>query len=68
MAEKRRPFLLVETKTSDPRVDPALKKFQTQLQVPAVQLTQEGEGYRKFKNGDQTILVVPAHLWLPRLP
>ena len=68
VAEKRRPLLLVEAKASETHVEPAFKKFQDQLRVPAVQLTGECAGFREISNGDQMILVAPAHLWLPRLP
>ncbi len=68
VTEKRRPVLLVEAKAGETRVEAALRKFQDQLKAPAVQLTNEGEGFRKVTNGDQTILVAPAYMWLPRLP
>jgi predicted AAA+ superfamily ATPase len=68
LTEKRRPFLLVEAKMSENDPAAALKKFQRQLNVPAVQLTNQGTGFRKTTNGNQSILVTPAHLWLPRLP
>lgn len=68
LTEKRRPLLLVEAKRSETDVAPALRKFQGQLGVPAIQLIEGGEGFRKIKNGDLTVLVVPARMWLPRLP
>jgi hypothetical protein len=68
IADKRRPLLLVEVKRSDPQPSPALKKFQAQLRVPAVQITDEGETFRTVPNGEQTILVAPAWRWVPRLP
>ena len=68
VTENRRPRLLVETKATETSVDTALKKFQEQLGVPAVQLTSEGTTFRRISNGDHTILVAPAPLWLPRLP
>ena len=67
IAEKRRPLLLVEAKAADTQIAPALKLFQNQLQVPAVQLLAEGETFRRVPNGDQNILVTPVHLWVPRL-
>nr|VFJ48826.1 MAG: hypothetical protein BECKFW1821B_GA0114236_100451 [Candidatus Kentron sp. FW]VFJ57056.1 MAG: hypothetical protein BECKFW1821A_GA0114235_10674 [Candidatus Kentron sp. FW] len=62
------PFLLVEAKLSDTEIAPALKKFQRQLGVPAIQLTDTGEGFRKVGNDGQTIVVAPVYLWAPRLP
>ena len=68
VTEKRRPMLLVEAKKSETDVAPALRKFQAQLGVTAVQLTHGGDTFRKIRNAGQTILVAPAHLWVPRLP
>jgi predicted AAA+ superfamily ATPase len=62
------PFLLVEAKLTDTQPSPALKKFQRALKVPAVQLTDEGEGYRLLSNEDQHILIAPAYQWLSQLP
>lgn len=62
------PFLLVEAKLTDTQPSPALKKFQRALKVPAVQLTDEGEGYRLLSNDDQHILIAPAYQWLSQLP
>ena len=68
VTEKRRPLLLVEAKQNETDIAQALKKFQSQLGVPAVQLTDRGDVFRKVKHDGQTVLVAPAHLWLPRLP
>ncbi|MBN1418224.1 MAG: ATP-binding protein [Planctomycetes bacterium] len=68
IADGRRPILLVEAKRADPQVSRALRKFQDQLGVPAVQLLDEGDSFRTVPNGAKTILVAPAWMWLPRLP
>jgi len=68
ISRDRAPFLLIETKLSDKSPSPALRKFQKMLRVPAVQLTNEGEVFQIQKNGDQSILVAPAHGWLAGLP
>jgi predicted AAA+ superfamily ATPase len=68
ITEKRRPRLLVETKAAETRVDPALRKFQAQLGVPAVHLLEAGTTYRKFSNGAHPIVITPAAMWLTRLP
>ncbi len=68
VTEKRRPVLLVEAKAGRMRVAPALRKFQDRLRVPALQLTNEGAGFRRISNGAHTIVVAPAYLWVPRLP
>lgn len=68
IADGPRPLVLVEAKCSDTQVTPALKKLQAQLGVPAVQLVDSGDTFRRVPNGDQEILVAPAWMWLPRLP
>ena len=64
----RKPFLLIEAKLSDTNPSSGLRKFQRTLNIPAVQLTNEGDGYRILSNGDQSILVAPACQWLSQLP
>lgn len=68
IANEHEPFLLVEAKLTDTQPSPALRKFQHALKVPAVQLTDEGDGYRLLTNEDQHILVAPAYQWLSQLP
>jgi predicted AAA+ superfamily ATPase len=68
VTEKRRPILLVEAKRAQTGLAGALKKFQRQLDVPAVQLTQESAGFRRINNDGKATLIAPAHLWLPQLP
>jgi predicted AAA+ superfamily ATPase len=68
LTEKRRPLLLVEAKSTETRVEGSLRKFQEQLGVPAVQLTDEGTSYKKITGGTLPVLVAPAYTWLPRLP
>ncbi len=46
----------------------SLKKFQNTLNIPAVQLINDREGYRIISNENQSILVAPAYQWLSRLP
>lgn len=61
------PRLLLETKLNDSSPSNALKIFQDQLQIPAIQLTNNGEAFRLISNNDQKILVTPAVMWLGRL-
>ena len=58
----------MSSKMSDMQPSAALRKFQQALDVPAVQVVNEGEGYRLFTNGTREILVTPAWLWLAGLP
>ncbi len=62
------PFLLIEAKFSDMKPSAALCKFQLMLDVPAIQLVNDADAYRKISNGSQTILVAPASQWLSLLP
>ncbi|MCU0723021.1 MAG: ATP-binding protein [Planctomycetes bacterium] len=68
LSRDRKPFLLVEAKASDPVPTAALRRFQDQLGVPAVQLADSGEGFRRTSNGKHAILSAPAPWWIPRLP
>ena len=68
IANGRKPLLLIEAKLSEHQPSPALRKFQSALNVPAVQLIGEDEGFRKLSNDRQTILVAPAYQWLSGLP
>ena len=68
IAQERKPFLLVEAKLSDMEASPALKKFQRGLNIPAIQLIEESDGYRVFSHEGQSILVAPAYQWLSQLP
>jgi len=68
LARDNEPFLLIEVKLSELQPSATLRKFQQALNVPALQLVNEGEGYRIFTNGDQKIVVAPAWLWLAGLP
>jgi len=60
LARDNEPILLIEAKLNETMPSPALRKFQTDLDVPAVQLTVDGEGFRLFSNGLQKILISPA--------
>jgi len=68
IANEGEPFLLIEAKLSETEPSSNLKKFQDVLEIPAVQLIEESEGYRKVSNGDQQILIAPAYQWLSMLP
>lgn len=68
IAYRNKPFLLIEAKVSDAVPSPPLKKFQTALGIPAVQLTDKGEGFRIVSNGGRSILAAPAYQWLSYLP
>ena len=62
------PVVLIESKRSDTQPTVALRKFQSRLKVPAVQLVRNAGGFRMLRNDDQHILVAPAWRWLAALP
>ncbi len=64
----RDPLFLVECKLTDTQVSPALRKYQKMLNVPAIQLVQEMEGYKRIDTGGLRTLVAPAWRWLAQLP
>jgi predicted AAA+ superfamily ATPase len=68
IANNREPFLLLETKLSDTEPSKPLLAFQRDLNIPAIQLVNEGKGYRLVSNKKNKTLVAPAYLWLPQLP
>jgi hypothetical protein len=68
LANGGKPFLLVEAKTSETQATQVLKKFQTALKIPAVQLLLDFEGYKMISNSGQNILIAPAFQWLAQLP
>lgn len=68
IADNREPFLLIETKLTETQPSKPLLTFQRALNVPAVQLVNEGGGYRLISNEKNKILIAPAHLWLSQLP
>lgn len=68
IANGRKPFLLVEAKLSESTPSSPLRKFQTALNIFAVQPTEDADGYRLFSNNGQSILTAPAYQWLSQLP
>lgn len=68
LANNREPVLLIEAKMADERPSKSLQLFQRALNVPAVQLTSEGDSYRLVSNDRNKILIAPAYQWLSQLP
>jgi len=68
LIKNRRPVLLVEAKSGDEDADPNLKRFQSALRVPAVQLVGNMDGFKRLDNNGYPLLVAPASRWLPNLP
>jgi len=68
ITENGEPLILIEAKLADREPDRSLINFQSTLNIPAVQLTAEGETFRLTTNGSNKILVAPAYKWLAQLP
>lgn len=68
VADGRHPIVLVEAKLSDIQPSAALIKFQKMLRIPAVQLVEQAEGFRRLSVEDRPVLIAPACQWLALLP
>ncbi len=68
IADGHEPFLLIEAKLTGTQPSPILKKFQNSLNIPAIQLTNEGNEYQILSNEKQSLMIVPADQWLSGLP
>jgi predicted AAA+ superfamily ATPase len=68
VSQNRKPMFLVETKTGDDTPSPNLVRFQKALGVPAAQLLDRGEVFKKTAPAGYPLLTAPAAFWLPRLP
>jgi hypothetical protein len=69
LVANRKPFLLVECKSSDARLSSHLLYYQERLDVPvAVQLLQEKGHNRETRHGGRVQRVVSADRWLSLLP
>lgn len=68
ISQKNQPFLLIETKLSEEHLSKSLLKFQSALEVPAIQLIHQPGICKVISNNKQQILVSSATRWLPLLP
>lgn len=68
VSENRKPMFLVEAKTGDDTPAANLLRFQKALGVPAIQLLDRGEGFRRTDPAGYPLLTAPVAYWLPRLP
>jgi hypothetical protein len=62
------PLLLIEAKFADAEPAKSLRKFQDALNVPAIQLINQGDTYKIVSKRNNKILVAPACQWLAHLP
>jgi predicted AAA+ superfamily ATPase len=68
VANDREPLFLVECKLADEKPAKSLFVLQEELQVPAVQLVRDMEGYRSYRNGTLPVLITAASHWCAGLP
>lgn len=68
ISREHKPFLLIETKLAEEQIPKSLLKFQSLLEVPAVQLVNKSGVSRIIANGPHRILVMTAERWLSTLP
>ena len=68
IVNNNKPVLLIETKSSDKKISPNLKKFQNILRIPAVQLVNKDNIFKYHNNDGGKILVITASRWLSSLP
>ncbi len=68
LCEKSRPFLLVEAKLNDTHPSKSLIRFQSALKVPAIQINDRGQEFRRLDNDGLPLLIAPAVRWIPTLP
>jgi predicted AAA+ superfamily ATPase len=68
ITERRKPWLLIETKESETDLAPSLARFQDQLKIPAVQLVNLPGITRRFKRGALETGIFSASTWLAGLP
>jgi len=68
ITKNQAPFLLIEAKLSEVTPSKNLLKFQSVLNVPAVQLVNKTNVHKIISNGKQQVLVITASQWLPTLP
>jgi predicted AAA+ superfamily ATPase len=68
LSDDGRPVLLLDARAQAQQPTAALMKVQAALKVPAVQLVQAAQGYRRVSNNGQSILIAPACQYLAGLP
>jgi len=68
LSDDGRPLLLVDARAQAQQPTAALLKVQAALKIPAVQLVQAAQGYRRVSNNGQSILIAPACQYLAGLP
>lgn len=68
ISDNNSPILIIEAKSSDDEPAKSLIDFQNRLNIPAVQLVNQEDIYKIYKNKANEILITTAHYWLSSLP
>lgn len=68
IANRYKPFILIETKLSEHNAIKNLRKFQKILEIPSVLLVHEPDVCKIISNGHFKIMVISADHWLSLLP
>ena len=55
IANNNEPIILLETKLTDTNPTSTLRKFQNIFNIPAIQLTNEGDSFKIYPNNSQSI-------------
>lgn len=63
-----KPFFIIEAKNGEESISKSVYKFQDQLNVPAIQLVNKPNLYKKKKNGNNDIYIVSGAQFLSNLP
>jgi predicted AAA+ superfamily ATPase len=66
IANGSRPMMLIEAKIGRQAPSANLIRFQKTLGIPAIQLTEQGEGFKLLNK--RSLLIAPAYEWLASLP
>lgn len=67
LSNNNQPWLLVECKLTDQNISKALLKFQKRLKIPAIQLVDKPNIFKKITNNEGGIIIVSADQWLAQL-
>ncbi len=62
------PFLLIEANLSEEEISKSLVRFQSLLNVPAIQVVNKTGIYKIISNGTNQLLLITAERWLANLP
>lgn len=68
VAENHLPKLLIEVKTGDEKISKSLTRFQSALNVPAIQLVNKPDICKLISQGKNQVLLITASRWLASLP